>query len=166
MHHIAFMCTTVSEYADTTDFPKECYSSPQIIPNYKRKLPLFYKQPHLILKLMSYVLHNFSDGDALSRSHHLRSDWNPSLDDSKTHVCFTALHCFLVFFCLLPALVGENTLSKYWLKWGKFWILQKCLVTHSSDFSCHVSVSIYIFLFSFIFLVFLVYAAIWISTRL
>lgn len=74
MHHIAFMCTTVSEYADTTDFPKECYFPPKIIPNYKSKLPLFYKQPHLILKLMRYVLHNFSDGDALSRSHHLRSD--------------------------------------------------------------------------------------------
>lgn len=74
MHHIAFIYTTVSEHADTTDFPKECYFPQKIIPNYKSKLPLFYKQPHLILKLMRYVLHNFSDGDALSRSHHLRSD--------------------------------------------------------------------------------------------
>lgn len=94
----------------------------------------------------------------------LRSDWNPSLAESKTYVCFTTLHCFLIFFCLSPTLMGENTLSKDWLKWGSsFEWLQKCAVMRCSEFSCHVIECMYIFLFSFLFLAFLVYATTWTS---
>ena len=64
---------------------------------------------------------------------------------------------FLDIFWVLLALVEENTLTKYWLKWGNsFEWLQECLVTHSSGFSCYVTEGICIFLFCFISLAFLI----------
>lgn len=92
----------------------------------------------------------------------LRSDWNPSLAESKTYVCFTTLHCFLIFFCLPPPLAGENTLNT---DSNGETVLNDCRMCCNTLqwLFIHIIKGICIFLFSFLFLAFTVYATIWTS---
>lgn len=90
----------------------------------------------------------------------LRSDWNPSLAESKTYVCFTTLHCFLIFFCLPPPLAGENTLNT---DSNGETVLNDCRMCCNTLqwLFIHIIEGICIFLFSFLFLAFIVYSTIW-----
>lgn len=93
----------------------------------------------------------------------LRSDWNPSLAESKTYVCFHYISLFLDIFLFATHTCGRKY-TKYWLKWeNSFEWLLECVVTHCSDFSCHMIKDICVFLFPFLFLAFLVYVTIWTS---